>query len=51
MGLPLSTLQVDDFTTNLGASTPLQEGGMSLRIPIKRTPKWLRLSVAAHVKR
>ena len=40
-------------TTNLGASTPLPEGGKSLRIPIERTPKCqLRcLLVAAHVKR
>ena len=37
-------------TTNLGASTPLPEGGKPLRIP-KRTVKGLRPSPAAYVKR
>jgi hypothetical protein len=38
-------------TTNLGASTPLPEGGKSLRIPIEQTSKRLRLFAAAHVER
>jgi hypothetical protein len=39
-------------TTNLGASTPLPEGGKSLRIPIERTSSiTLRvLPAAAHVE-
>jgi hypothetical protein len=39
-------------TTNLGAWTPLPEGGKSLRIPIERTSSGkLRLpAAAAHVK-
>jgi hypothetical protein len=36
---------------NLGASTPSQECGKSLRIPIERTSKRLRLFAAAHVER
>jgi hypothetical protein len=40
-------------TTNLGASTPLPEGGKSLRIPIERTSSGrLRLpAAAAHIER
>ena len=40
-------------TTNLGASTPSQDRGKSLRIPIERTSKSLlrKLSAAAHVER
>jgi hypothetical protein len=38
-------------TTNLGASTPLLEGGKSLRIPIEGKFKRLRLLCTPHVKR
>jgi hypothetical protein len=40
-------------TTNLGASTPLPEGGKSLRIPIERTSssRLRLLPAAAHVER
>jgi hypothetical protein len=38
-------------TTNLGASSPLPEGGKSLRIPIEGMPKRLRLLCTPHVKR
>jgi len=39
-------------TTNLGASTPLPEGGKSLRIPIERTSssRLRLLPAAAHVE-
>ena len=47
-----STIQLRrQNTTNLGASSPLPEGGKSLRIPIERTSNGLRLFVDAHVKR
>jgi len=40
-------------TTNLGASTPLPEGGKSLRIPIEATSssKFRLLAAAPHVER
>jgi hypothetical protein len=40
-------------TINLGATSPLPEGGKSFRIPIKRTvnSQLLRLSPAAYVNR
>jgi hypothetical protein len=40
-------------TTNLGASSPLPEGGKSLRIPIELTAsnRLRLLEAAAHVKR
>ena len=38
-------------TTNLGALSPLQECGKSLRIPIEGVHKRLRLSCTPHVKR
>jgi hypothetical protein len=40
-------------TTNLGASSPLPEGGKSLRIPIERTSSSVlrTLPAAAHVER
>jgi hypothetical protein len=40
-------------TSNLGASTPLLEGGESLRIPIERAvSSGLRpLTIAAHIER
>ena len=38
-------------TTNLGALSPLPEGGKSLRIPIEGMPKRLRLLCTPHVKR
>jgi len=39
-------------TTNLGASTPLPEGGKSLRIPFERTSysRLRLLQLAAHVE-
>lgn len=46
IGLRLMTLN----TTNLGASTPLPEGGKSLRIPIEGMPKRLRLLGTSHAR-
>jgi hypothetical protein len=54
MGFPFPRFRLMTLnTTNLGALTPLQEGGKSLRIPIERTvSSGLRpLPTAAHVKR
>ena len=50
---PFTGCRLMTHTTNLGASTPLPEGGKSLRIPIERTFKSLLRSLwpAAHVER
>src|SRR5581483_2999488 len=50
-GLPLSYgCRLMTRTTNLGALTPLPEGGKSLRIPIEPTHKKLRFLRSAHVQ-